>query len=192
MNVGDTWTDVYDCVVKRLQADEEYRLLRKMVKQVIVEMLGTGNYKRTGPADTNPLEKPLVFEDVQLFFDTDYSREMYLAIQREALEVFPALKQLDKKYVNATGFLSFHESEILTQTLLTLKGLGVVAYGVHDCVMVKRQDKDLAVQTYRQVIRDYVAKHQREQKHPSLNIEVSVTIEEAETNKVRLSGCYLD
>ena len=192
MNVGDTWTDVYDCVVKRLQADEEYRLLRKMVKQVIVEMLGTGNYKRTGPADTNPLEKPVVFDDVQLFFDTDYSREMYLAIQREALEVFPALKQLDKKYVNATGFLSFHESEILTQTLLTLKGLGVVAYGVHDCVIVKKQDKDLAVQTYRQVIHDYVVKHQREQKHPSLNIEVSVTIEEADMDKDRLSGRYLD
>jgi len=117
---------------------------------------------------------------------------MYLAIQREALEVFPALKQLDKKYVNATGFLSFHESEILTQTLLTLKGLGVVAYGVHDCVIVKKQDKDLAVQTYRQVIHDYVVKHQREQKHPSLNIEVSVTIEEADMDKDRLSGCYLD
>lgn len=191
MNVGDTWIDVYDAVVQRLEADEESKLLRKMVKQVIVEMLGTGNHQRTGPADTNPPEKPLQFDDVQLFFDTDYSREMYLQIQREALEVFPALRQLDKKYVNATGYLSFHESEILTQTLLTLKGLGVVAYGVHDCVIVKKQDKNLAVQTYRQVIRDYVAKHQREKKHPSLNIEVSVTIEEAGMDKVKLPGRYL-
>ena len=192
MNVGDTWTDVYDFVVQRLRSDEEYELLRKMVKQVIVEMLGTGNYKRTGPADTKPLEKPFMFDDVQLFYDTDYSREMYLAIQRESLEVFPALKQLNKKYMNATGYLSFHESEILTQTLLTLKGLDVVAYGVHDCVMVKKQDKNLAVQTYRQVIRDYVAKHQPEKKHPSLNIEVSVTIEEAGMDKVKLPGRYLD
>ena len=189
MNVGGTWTDVYDAVVQRLEADEKPELLRKMVKQVIVEMLGSGNYQRTGPADTEAPVKP---DDIQLFFDTEYSRETYLNIQRETLEVFPALRQLNKKHLNATGYLSFHESEILTQTLLTLKGLGVVAYGVHDCVMVKKQDKNLAVQTYRQVIRDYVAKHQREQKHPSLNIEVSVTIEEAGMDKVRLSGCYLD
>lgn len=39
------------------------------------------------------------------------------------------------------------------ETLLTLKGLDVVAYGVHDCVMVKKQDETLAVNTYRQVIR---------------------------------------
>ena len=195
MNVGDTWTDVYNCVVQRLQADqadEEYELLRKMVKQVIVEMLGTGNHKRTGPADTEPPKKPLVFDDLQLFFDTDYSREMYQQIQRQALEVFPALKQLNRKYMNATGYLSYHESEILTQTLLTLKELGVVAYGVHDCVMVKKQNKNLAVQTYRQVIRDYVVKHQREKKHSRLNIEVSLTIEEAGMDKVKLRGCYID
>ena len=191
MNVGDTWADVYDTVAQRLHTDEEYKLLRKMVKQVIVEMLGTGNYKRTGPADTDPPEKPLVFDDVQLFFDTDYSKQMYLTIQREALEVFPALRQLNKKYVNATGFLSFHESEILTQTLLTLKDAGVPAYGVHDCVIVRKRDVDLGVQTYRQVIRDYVVRHQREQKHPCLNIEVSVTIEEAGKDKVRLPGRYL-
>ena len=195
MNVGNIWTDVYDAVVKRLEADEEPKLLRKMVKQVIVEMLGTGKYSRTGPADTNPPEKPLVFDDVQLFYDTDYSRQMYLSIQREALEVFPALRQLNKKHINAAGYLSFHESEILTQTLLKLKGLGVVAYGVHDCLIVKKQDKNLAVQTYRQVIRDYAIKHQREKKHPFLNIEVSLTIEEAgmdKMDKVKLPGCYID
>lgn len=72
------------------------------------------------------------------------------------------------------------------------KALYVVAYGVHDCVMVKKQDKNLAVQTYRQVICDYVAKHQREKKHPNLNIEVSVTIEEEGMGKVQLPGCYRD
>tara|TARA_R110002153_G_scaffold114576_1_gene257398 strand:- start:1598 stop:3028 length:1431 start_codon:yes stop_codon:yes gene_type:complete len=192
MNVGGTWTDVYDAVVQRLKSDEESKLLRKMVKQVIVEMLGTGNHQRTGPADTEAPEKPLQFNDVQLFFDTEYSRETYLNIQRETLEVFPALRQLDKKHLNATGYLSFHESEILTQTLITLKDLDVVAYGVHDCVMVRKRDRDLAVETYRQVIKNYVAKHQRENKHPHLNIEVSLTIEEAGMDKVKLPGCYLD
>ena len=187
MNVGETWTDVYVSVVERLDADEEETLLRKMVKQVIVEMLGSGNCNRNGPASTKPPKNP---DEPQLFFDTDHSKRMYLQIQREALEVFPALKQLDAKYYNATGFLSYHESEILTLTLLKLKELGVPAYGVHDCVVVKQSDKDKAVKTYRSVIRDYVVKHQRENNHPILNIEVSLTIEELGMDKVKLAGFY--
>eukprot|EP00918_Siedleckia_nematoides_P023965 GHVU01051695.1.p1 GENE.GHVU01051695.1~~GHVU01051695.1.p1 ORF type:complete len:482 (+),score=38.69 GHVU01051695.1:656-2101(+) len=187
MNVGETWTDVYVSVVERLDADEEETLLRKMVKQVIVEMLGSGNCNRNGPASTKPPKNP---DEPQLFFDTDHSKRMYLQIQREALEVFPALKQLDAKYYNATGFLSYHESEILTLTLLRLKELGVPAYGVHDCVVVKQSDKDKAVKTYRSVIRDYVVKHQRENNHPILNIKVSLTIEELGMDKVKLAGCY--
>ncbi len=190
MNVGGTWTDVYTAVVERLDAGEERSLLRKMVKQVIVEMLGSGNCNRTGPASTKPPKKPLKFDDVQLFFEGDYSKRMYLQIQREALEVFPALKHLDTKYYNATGFLSYHESEILTLTLLKLKAMGVPAYGVHDCVVVKQSDKDKAVETYRTVIRDYVVKHQKANNHPILNIEVGLTIEELNKDKVKLTGCY--
>ena len=74
-----------------LMLDEERSLLRKMVKQVIVEMLGSGNCNRTGPASTKPPKNPLMMP--QLFFDTDYSKRMYLQIQRAALEVFPALRQ---------------------------------------------------------------------------------------------------
>ncbi|MDA9892062.1 hypothetical protein N9D47_05535 [Planktomarina temperata] len=188
MNVGgNTWTDVYASVVERLDAGEEETLLRKMVKQVIVEMLGSGNSNRTGPASTKPPKNP---DEPQLFFDTDYSKQMYLQIQREALEVFPALKHLDTKYYNATGFLSYHESEILTLSLLRLKELGVPAYGVHDCVVVKQSDKHTAVKTYRSVIRDYVVKHQKANNHPILNIEVGLTIEELGMDKVKLAGCY--
>ena len=115
MNVGETWTDVYTAVVERLDAGEERSLLRKMVKQVIVEMLGSGNCNRTGPASTKP---PKNTDEPQLFFKGAYSKQMYLRIQRAALEVFPALKNLDTKYYNATGFLSYHESEILTLSLL--------------------------------------------------------------------------
>ena len=191
MHVGDPWDDVYGAVVQRLDADEEPKLLRMMVKQVIVEMLGTGNYKRTGPASTKPPKKPLKFDEVHLFFDTDHSKGLYLQIQQEALHVFPALKQLDTGYHNASGFLSYHEAEILTQTVIKLKGMDVVAYGVHDCVMVKQSDRDVAVATYRQVIRDYVIKHQKEHKHPRVDIEVSLTIEELDLDKVTLSGRYL-
>ena len=190
MNVGgDTWTDVYASVVERLDAHEEPKLLRMMVKQVLVEMLGSGNCNRSGPASTKPPKKS---DEPQLFFNTTYSKQMYLQIQSAALEVFPALKKLNTKYLNTTGFLSYHESEILTLTLLKLKTLGVVAYGVHDCVVVKQSDKDTAVKTYRSVIRDYVATHQRVNNHPHLNIEVSLTIEELGTEKVKLAGCYGD
>ena len=54
-----------------LMLDEERSLLRKMVKQVIVEMLGSGNCNRTGPASTKPPKNP---DEPQLFFDTDYSK----------------------------------------------------------------------------------------------------------------------
>ena len=189
MNVGETWTDVYASVVERLDAGEERSLLRKMVKQVIVEMLGSGNCNRTGPASTKPPKNPLKFDDVQLFFDTDYSKRMYLQIQRAALEVFPALRQLSKRN-DFNGFVSYHEAEILTLTLLRLKALGIPAYGVHDCVVVKQSDKHTAVETYRSVIRDYVIKHQKANNHPTLNIEVSLTIEELNKDKVKLAGCY--
>ncbi|MDB2690295.1 hypothetical protein N9Z17_03755 [Planktomarina temperata] len=188
MNVGETWTDVYASVVERLDASEERSLLRKMVKQVIVEMLGSGNFNRTGPASTKPPRNPLKFDDVQLFFDTDDSKRMYLQIQRAALEVFPALRQLSKR--NDFNFVSYHEAEILTLTLLRLKALGIPAYGVHDCVVVKQSDKHTAVETYRSVIRDYVIKHQKANNHPTLNIEVSLTIEELNKDKVKLAGCY--
>ena len=113
---------------------------------------------------------------------------MYLQIQREALEVFPALRQLSKR--NDFNFVSYHEAEILTLTLLKLKEMGVPAYGVHDCVVVKQSDKHTGVETYRSVIRDYVVRHQKANNHPILNIEVSLTIEELNKDKVKLTGCY--
>ena len=194
MNVGgDTWTDVYASVVERLNADEEPKLLRMMVKQVLVEMIGSGNHQRRGPADTKaPKSKDkLDFKEVHLFFDTQHSKKLYQDIQAAALEVFPALKQLNDGYLNSTGFLSYHEAEILTRTLLKLKAMGVVAYGVHDCVVVKQSDRDAAVKTYRETVRSYVTQHQKQHKHPHLDIEVSVTIEQLGLDKVKLPGCYI-
>ena len=194
MNVGgDTWTDVYASVVERLNADEEEELLRMMVKQVLVEMIGSGNHQRRGPADTKAAKgkDKLDFKEVPLFFDTEHSKKLYQDIQAAAVEVFPALKQLNDGYLNSTGFLSYHEAEILTRTLLKLKAMGVVAYGVHDCVVVKQSDRDAAVKTYRETVRSYVIQHQKQHKHPHLDIEVSVTIEQLGLDKVKLPGCYI-
>ena len=193
MNVGDTWTDVYLSVVDLLNADMmEEKLLRSMVKTVLVEMIGTGNHQRTGPAKPYKpsKENPPSYEKAPSFIDCDYSKQMYQQIQVAALEVFPAIKQLETNYFNATGFLSYHGSEILTLTLLKLKTKGVVAYGVHDSIIVKRTDKDIAVETYRDIIRNYCLKHQRSNNYPSLGINVAITIEEKQTAKVKLEGCY--
>ena len=136
MNVGDTWTDAYQAVVDKLTIDEDPKALRSKVKQVIVEMTGSGNSQRKAPAKNN--------ED-NLFNETEGSLKQYDTIRLAALEVMPALHKLNRSYLNATGFLSFHEAKILTETLLRLKGMGIVAYGVHDCVIVKCSCKDEAI-----------------------------------------------
>ena len=194
MNVGGAWTDVYASVVELLDADKEPQLLRKMVKQVLVEMIGTGSASRTKPAKyavkPGRHETPDV-KQTGLFFDCDHSRALYQQIQAKALEVFPALQHLDTGYFNGTGFLSYHEAEILTQTLLKLKDKGVVAYGVHDCIIVKASDKDVAVNTYRTVIHDYALSYQRKHKLPVLRLKACVSIEQHGFEEVTLEGCYL-
>ena len=181
MNVSDTWLDAYQAVVDKLTIDEDPRVLRSKVKQVIVEMTGSGNSQRKGPAKNS--------ED-NLFNETEDSLEQYDTIRLAALEVMPALHKLNGSYLNATGFLSFHEANIFTETLLRLKGMGIVAYGVHDCVIVKCSCKDEAIDTYRDVIRNYVLKVQKKSGVPEVVTDVALSVEELGLGKVKLSGSY--
>jgi len=43
MHCGDTWSDAYQVLVDRLALDEPSELTRSKVKQLIVELIGTGN-----------------------------------------------------------------------------------------------------------------------------------------------------
>jgi hypothetical protein len=181
MNVGDTWTDAYQAVVNKLTIDEDPKALRSKVKQVIVEMTGSGNSQRKGPAKNN---------ENNLFNDTEGSLLQYKAIRLAALEVMPALHKLNTLYLNATGFLSFHEANMLTETLLQLKKMGIVAYGVHDCVIVKCSCKDEAINTYRDIIRNYVLKVQKQSGLPKVVTDVALSVEELGSGKVKLSGSY--
>ena len=90
----------------------------------------------------------------------------------------PALHKLNGSYLNATGFLSYHEANMLTETLLQLKKMGIVAYGVHDCVIVKCSCKDEAIDTYRDVIRNYVLKVQKKSGVPEVVTDVALIVEE--------------
>ena len=67
---------------------------------------------------------------------------------------------LNKKHINFTDALSFHEANILTNTLLQLKQQGVVAYPIHDCVLVKEKHQSIAVKTFRAEFSKYVATYQ--------------------------------
>lgn len=183
MNTGDTWEDAYACVVDRLSIAGEAKLLRDKVKQVCVEMIGSGNAKRTGPAKDSD-------DEVSLFSGGAASLAEYTQIRDACLEVIPALKQLDSSYMNASGFLSYHEANILTETLLSLKKQDIPAYGVHDCVLVKASDQEAAVRTYRLIIQEYANRTQSKLNVEPLYSEVGLSIESSLNGKVKLNSSY--
>ena len=102
----------------------------------------------------------------------------------------PALEMLDKACMNASGFLSYHEANILTQTLLSLKKQNIPVYGVHDCLIVKVSDKEAAVRTYRKIIQDYASRTQSALNANPLHSEVGLSIESSLSDKVRFEAVY--
>ena len=171
MEIGDTWTDVYQSLAEELSDIID---ARDKVKQVFIELIGTGNPYKVEPSDDAEGNSLDTYE--------------FKLIRNAALHMYPCLKQLNKKRMNFVNALSFHEAEIITQTLLQLKDSGVSAYPIHDCVLVKEQDQTLAVETLRRVFTDYIYSYQKRNKLPSLNIELAVSIESKTKPKVRLLG----
>ena len=104
------------------------------------------------------------------------------------LEAYPALKCLDKESFNFTNSLSYHEANILTQTLLSLKQVGVVAYPLHDCVIVRMGDEFEAVETLKKVFKDYVSLFQKCNKLPELYLDLALTIKFDPSEQVRIQG----
>ena len=62
--------------------------------------------------------------------------------------------QLDG-YINGTGFLSYHESEMMLSTLERLMSEDIPAYSVHDSLIVKVSDATTTAKVFRQTIHDY-------------------------------------
>ena len=121
MNTGSNsgvYQDAYQAVVGQIPTITN---ARKKVKQVIMELTGTGNASKSKPSP-----------------DGKILEEEFTHIRDLCLQAYPALECLDNKRFNFPNDLSFHEFNILTQTLLSLKEQGVVAYPVHDCVIVKQ------------------------------------------------------
>ena len=175
------WSDLYEEALLGItllgpsQADTTEER-RAKIKQVTVEMIGTGNPDKQYPA-TNSKAK---FRDQGEYFHYQYAMK----------ECVPALEELNDKLLNGPNFISYHEAEIMQMTLEALIAEGVPAYPVHDCVIVQKRYQDLAVITYRQTIRDYVLDHTRKAKVEPVDITIPVCIEESGKVKKRLEGYY--
>ena len=175
MLIGETWTDAYQCLVDQLPNIEN---ARDKVKQVFVELIGTGNPNKRQPSMQN---KDNCLDSV----------EEFILIRDLALKMYPALNDLNKKHMNFTDALSFHEANILTNTLLQLKKQGVVAYPIHDCVMVKEKHQSIAVKTFRSEFSKYVSTYQSDNNLSYVTIKIAVSVESKTKPKVRMQGRYL-
>ena len=182
MEVGNTWDDLYGEILQSFaiaDSKDTFKARRNKLKQVAVELIGTGNVAKTHPAPDSKVN----------WKDQDEFDLYRLAL----LHYVPALNKLEKMqdgYLNGAGFISYHEAEIMQHTLLALKDQEVPAYPIHDCCLVKKSDQTKAVETYRSVIREYVLAHNRLNKTEEIDITVPVGIEESGLGKVKISGRY--
>lgn len=176
MEVPDTWSDLYAEIIRNLGDIDTDKAKRKKMKQCVVEVIGTGNIAKQHPA----LDTGIKWKDV-----TEW--EFY----RTTLAIHvPALSQLDRKYYNGAGFISYHESEIMTEVLHDLMIKNVVAYPVHDCLLVKKIDQEIAVETYRTIMRNYILRFNRSNETSKVDITTPVSVEELGKAKRRLAGYY--
>ena len=64
--------------------------------------------------------------------------------------------------------------------------MGIVAYPVHDCVIVRLGDEFDAMETFKRVFKDYVSSFQ---KH-NVELDIALTIEFDPANKVAIQGSF--
>ena len=182
MQCGDTWDDAYAVVAERLDFDEPYEVSRAKVKQVIVELIGTGNPHKAEPA---------VHDKDSPFDDSETSKKQFNHIRELCHQAYPALLMLNKKDMNFIAALSFHEATIITQTMLKLKDMGVAAYSMHDGLIVKQSNADTTVSTLREVYDEYVTTHQVKHRLTKLGISVPVSVDGINVAKHRHAGGYV-
>jgi hypothetical protein len=169
---GTTWTDVYVEIVQALGAedDDTPELKRKKAKQVVMEAIGSGSHTRKRPAKGSELS----------FSDDEY--QGYLSA---AKRVVPALELLSFGSVDGSNFLSFHESNMITDAMLDLAAHGIVAYPMHDALIVKQSNQEAALKSLRESVTTYVARHTKRG-----TFIPAVTIEGLGMGKVQHSGYH--
>ena len=168
MNMIGVWWDIYNRVVCQIP---NVTNSRKKVKEVIRELTGSGNPNKSKPSPDNEI--------------IDDQKE-FIHIRDLCIDAYPALKFLDKEQLNFTNDLSFHEANVLTETLLSLKKMGIVAYPVHDCIIVRMGDEFDAMETFKRVFRNYVSSFES----PNVDLDLALTVKFDPSNKVGIQGSF--
>ena len=168
MNMIGVWWDVYHRVVSQIP---NITNAREKVKQVIMELTGSGNPYKSKPSQDNQ-----IVDDV----------EEFIHIRDLCIDAYPALKCLDKERLNFTNDLSFHEANILTKTLLSLKQMGIVAYPVHDTVIVRLGDEFDAMETFKKEVKNYISSFEKHNQ----DLEIALTVEFDPSNKIGIQGSF--
>ena len=187
---NEQWEDIYSIIEDHIPPSatkvfgKRYR--REKIKQVIVEMIGTGNPHKVVPAESeySPSETK-----VYSFSDKEYGKDQITEFQlyrNIAKWIIPSLKSLSKQGGLDTHFLSYHEANIMYETLINLKRCNIVAYPVHDCLIVQEEHAMAAANEYRSAINDYC----KANFDMPFSVLVPLTIEGINIEKEVLSGKY--
>lgn len=145
--LGDRISDgpVYDLYENILSSppnldNNNKEITRKLVKKVVTELIGTGNPAKIHPSD-----------DLAKELDDDQWIELRDAI----LEALPALLKMKAHGITGSGYLAYHESEIIRETMLELKDNDITSYPMHDCLIVAETHKETAADILQEVFARY-------------------------------------
>ena len=185
MNVSEKWGDLYTEVINNLnmpilemlEVEDTQEDQRNKMKHVVLELIGTGNPHKSHPAK----DCDYTFSDNTIFGLSEYH------VYRNAiLDTLPALTLLNDTDNKGSASISYHEAEIMTQTLHSLMAQDIPAYSLHDAVIVKEKDEIVAAEVYRNTFRSYI-----EQKTDgAVSLLPAASIEKAGMKKFRLTGSY--
>ena len=116
---------------------------RSVAKKVVMALIGSGI----------PLKAKATDDLAKDYGLTDIGWKHF---RDRLITTIPAFEELEPRYdrkgnvvgyLNGAGFLSYHESEIMLKALEQLVELGIPAYPVHDCLMVKVSDAGVNIIT---------------------------------------------
>ena len=171
VNMIGTFEDLYHAAVFQISSIKN---ARNKVKAVIMDMMVSGN-----PFKENPLPKNKdLFDNI----------EEFLCIRDLCLKAYPALKSLDNDCFNFFNDLSYHGSEILSKTLLSLKSMGIIAYPKHDSLLVQIGNEFDAVEVCKNEFKNYVSSFQKENKLPELGFDIAFKVKFDALNHIKIPG----
>ncbi|OSQ48553.1 hypothetical protein [Marivita geojedonensis] len=168
LSPSGTWFDVYTQITGLTFYYEDMDKAREVAKGVCMDLIGSGNPQKRSPSRDLKKNTGVTQEDFEHFRDA-------------MLKAIPGLNDMEPRfddrgdvsgYINGAGYLPFHESEMILQTLEALRDQNVPAYPVHDSLIVKESDVVVAAQTLRGTICNYC------EQQSGLRVMVPITVKD--------------